>query len=386
MWPKKNTAFVVIHGAGSHRPFATLDKFVRGFAQVLKRSNPNLERWWRHELHRHEDWIEHYVSLAPEGKPKLDFYEYYWDCYMDHRVDLSEVIKWINQISDSARKFYKRNPELSIKHAAGDSDLFDKDGEFKVAGYFILFGWVGRILRLLQRVGIARIPVLSTLITLLLNRASNLMSDMMGDVVIYSTADVRSNNYAVRQRLLSGAVETLKTLLERDDYGQIIVVGHSLGTVIAYDALNRIIVDMNAPGGIRPEQAQKIAGLVTFGSPLDKVALFFREHTGDEEYVRPQILAHLHGLKGRPFPGDQGDINISNPIQRRLDRLQWLNFFHVKDPVSGHLDAYDGVENFECDVTVRGSGEAHTAYWTYDRMYEKIGTAFFKSKLDTLLA
>lgn len=386
MWPKKNTAFVVIHGAGSHRPFAALDKFVRGFTTVLERSNTDLGDWWEHRLRRREDWIEHYISLAPEGRPKLDFYEYYWDNYMDHQVELSEVIQWIDQISTSAKRFYREHPNLSQQYSGAGTGLFDRDGEFKVGGYFILFGWVGRFLRVLQRLGIARIPILSTLITWLLSRAARFMSDMMGDVVIYSTADVRSVNYAIRQRLLAGAVDELKMLLKDDDYEQIIVAGHSLGSVIAYDALNRIIMDVNTVGGVSHKQAQKIAGLVTFGSPLDKVAFFFREQTGEGEFVREQILMHLHGFKGLPADGRDQIVSIDNPVESSLDRAQWLNFYHLNDPVSGSLDAYAVDHNIRSDVPAKRSSDAHAAYWTDDKMFEKIGAAFFKSTLDAFLS
>ena len=190
----------------------------------------------------------------------------------------------------------------------------------------------------------------------------------------------------MRQRVLNGAVEEIKSLLERDDYDQIILVGHSLGSVIAYDALNRIIADMNASGGISPEQTEKIAGLVTFGSPLDKVAFYFRERTHDYEYVRRQILAHVHAFKGRPFPGDPDPITIDNPMEHRLARVRWLNFYHLEDPVSGHLDAYVVDQNVLCDLPVSGTPEAHNMYWTYKPLYETIGAEFFRSALDAFLA
>jgi len=376
MWPKQNTAFVVIHGAGSHRPFEALDWFVRGFRKVLLGSNPDLDAWWRHKLQRHEDWIEHYVSLAPEGRPKLDFYEYYWDLHVDHEVDLREVTKWLDQVSDSAKRFYGKQPELAREHEQKGVDLF-KDGDFKVGGYFVPLGWVGRLLRSLQRIGLARIPVLSTIVRLFLNRASRFMAEMMGDVVIYTGADVRSRSYGIRQRVLTGAVEELMLLLKRDDYEQIVVVGHSLGSLIAYDAFNRIIRDVNAAGGLRLEQAQKLVGLVTFGSPLDKVAFYFREHSPDEAYVRRQILAQLHGFRSRAWPGDQKIINIDNPMQSHLDKVRWLNFYHLQDPVSGHLDAYDVDRNILCEEKVDGPAEAHRVYWDYDRMYEEISAEFF---------
>jgi hypothetical protein len=379
MWPEKNTAFVVIHGAGSHRPFEALDRFLRGFRKVLLNSNPDLDAWWRHTLQRHEDWVENYVSLAPEGKPKLDFYEYYWDLYVDHEIDLREVIKWLGQVSDSAKRFYHGRPELAREHEQKGVDLF-KDGDFKAGGYFVPLGGVGRFLRLLQRIGLARIPVLSTVVRLSLNRASQFMAEMMGDVVIYTGADVRSKSYAVRQNVLKGAVEELLLLLQREDYEQIIVVGHSLGSLIAYDAINRIIRDVNAAGGLRLEQAQKLAGLVTFGSPLDKVAFFFREHIPDEAYMRRQILTQLHGFKSHPWPGDQKVVNLNSPMQRRMENMRWLNFYHLQDPVSGHLDAYDVDRNILCEAKVGGAAEAHRLYWSYDPLYEEIGAEFFGSR------
>jgi pimeloyl-ACP methyl ester carboxylesterase len=211
------------------------------------------------------------------------------------------------------------------------------------------------------------------------------MSEVMGDIVIYTTADVRSNSYAIRQRLLGGAVETLKLLLERDEYDQIIIVGHSLGTLIAYDALNRIILDMNVEGGVHPRNARKLAGFVTFGSPLDKVAFFFREHMPADAYVRRQILAHLHGLKSRPFPGDRNIVDIDNPIQPHMKQLCWLNFYHERDPVSGHLDAYDVDQNILCAAHVKQASKAHVIYWIHDPMYEAIGDRFFKGALDAFL-
>jgi hypothetical protein len=295
------------------------------------------------------------------------------------------VTEWLDQVSESAKKFYRARPELARAHQEQGSNLFG-DGDFKAGGYFIPLGRIARALRFLQRVGLARIPLLSTAVKLALRRASKVMAEMMGDVVIYSTADVRSRNYAIRQRLLQGAVEELTSLCRRDEYEQIIVAGHSLGTVIAYDALNRIVVDANAPGGIRPEHAQKIAGLVTFGSPLDKVAFYFREQAHDEEQVRGQILAHIHGFKSRPIPRPESAAIMDTPIQRRLDDAQWLNFYHLQDPVSGHLDAYDVDRNIPCDVEVAGRAEAHAAYWAHNPMYEAIGEAFFVDGPDVGLA
>jgi uncharacterized C2H2 Zn-finger protein len=225
----------------------------------------------------------------------------------------------------------------------------------------------------------------------------------MQDVTIYCTTYTRAKNYQIRQEVLKGAVNQLKLL--RDMEYNIIVVGHSLGSVIAYDALNRLIVDMSAEvrkTGINqkddlPENVLPVIGLVTFGSVLDKVAFFFREHTADEAYVRRQILNHFH-IFGRivrcpfchdkEFPNEkeltnhinkdhetyecsnsqcdnrvnQGDrvcprcktvlkdpVRIDNPVHNFLDGITWLNVHHPNDHYGGRLDAYKEVANRACN-------------------------------------
>jgi hypothetical protein len=378
MWPKQNTAFLVIHGIGAHRPFETLDAFARGFWDMLKNQNRELKVQWKHKLQRHNDWIENYVSLAPDGKPTLDFYEYYWDCYMVREVTMGEVVRWLDQASVGARRFYHElGKGKAKKHQKAKIDLF-KDGEFEFRGYRrILVAALSQVrwLALLSPL-LGSIPRVGGLIKPLANIASERIVNLLGDLVIYTTSDVRSRNYEIRQKMLSGAVEELRLLLNNDYYQQIIVAGHSLGSVVAYDALNRITQDISSEGGISPDLALKIAGLVTFGSPLDKIAFFFQEHAPRENFVQRQILAHFHSYKGITLPGDNDPIAIDDPIRHDLDKSVWLNFYHLNDLISGHLDAYKLDENIQSRKKV-GIIEAHTHYWKYNRMYRKIAEQFF---------
>ena len=369
MWPKKNTAFVVIHGAGPHDPFETLDAFVRGFWDVVEGQNQGSAIRWHHKLQRHKGWIENYISLAVEGRPALDFYEYYWDSYMDHNIDLAGVLDWLDSASEGAEKFYQDRPKLVKKYEELGVELF-KDGDFKFGSYLILLGRLGRVLR--------AVPVFIRIVEIIPGLAAKIVKGAFGDVVIYTESDFRSRNYVIRQRVLGGAVEELRLLLENDDYERIVVVGHSLGSLIAYDALNRINHDMNVAGGIDPNLATKIVGLVTFGSPLDKIAFFFREGTPEEAFARRQLLAHFHGFKSLGLSEVHEPVPIDNPIEPLLDKARWLNFYHPKDQVAGPLDAYDVDRNILCDEKkVRSSAQAHEIYWEYDPMYEDIAEEFF---------
>jgi hypothetical protein len=393
MWPKQNTAFLVIHGIGAHKPFATLDQFVRTFYEVLKEQNPTLNISIKHKLERHKDWIENYISLESEEMPTLDFYEYYWDCYMVHGVTMAEVMEWLDNASNGAQTFYNKMPELVKKYQSAGVELF-KDGEFEFRGYHRIIVGAASQIRLLSIIGpiLVNMPKVGAIIKPLAHLASDRITNLLGDLVIYTTSDVRARNYEIRQKILSGAVEELRLLLGNNHYGQIIVAGHSLGSVIAYDALNRVFQDMSVDGGICNDLTPKIAGLVTFGSPLDKIAFFFQDRLSPqqdkprkkqefklpENFVQRQILAHFHGYKGIKLPSDYAPIPIDNPFQHQFDKDEsvWLNFFHKNDFVSGSLDAYKPVVNMECkeDVGING---AHNHYWTCKNMYLNIANKYF---------
>lgn len=373
MWPSKNTAFIVIHGVGDHRPFVNMDNFARGFWKMLQREDPNTcaKVSWHHGLLRHENWIENYVSLTADGLPSLQFYEYYWNCYIVRQITSGELIKWLDQVSRGARKFYEDNPEIAAKHREKGVPLF-KDDDLKYLNYlypilanFRWLKWLGPLLLYVPTIG----PVVKALSPAI----SGWLRGFMQDTVIYTSSDVRSQNYAIRQQILNGAVEEIKLLLNHTDC-QIILAGHSLGSVIAYDALNRINLDMNVYGGLDPKLSARIKGLVTFGSPLDKIYFLFREPTSRERYVQRKVLSHFHGYKSLEKDDDQ-PVRISSPIKPLLDDSAWLNFYHLKDLVSGHLDAYRVTDNIEC----KHEKDYHGGYWGSEDMHSAIARCFFKA-------
>jgi len=370
-WPKMDTAFLVIHGVGAHKPFEVLDDFTRNFLDVLK-VDKNVNVKCTHKVQRHNDWIESYIASYIDnsaGMPVLDFYEYYWDCYMTREITLGEVIAWLDKASDGARRFYKEEmPELAKKYEKDGVDLF-KDGEFKPRGYSILLNSLGPIQLLIRVMSYLH---LNCMIERLLEWPS------FKDLVTYTTSDVRSQNYEIRRRILDGAVEELNLLLKSKRYKQIVVVGHSLGSVIAYDALDRIAHDMNVPGGIQVDAASQIKGLVTLGSPLDKVAFFFTEHMPRKNWIQRAILAHFHNFKRRELTIDKPFKDIGDPFQTKLG-ARWLNFYHEKDLISGHLDAYyvADEDNVLCKETIPGTS-VHSCYWQLRReFHDKIIQCFF---------
>jgi hypothetical protein len=360
---------LVIHGIGEQNPFETLDMFARTLWDVLDPRPQGARVDGRHAFKVRDGWTEHYLTLvrADTGEPVVDLHEYYWAYQMEEQIAFPELVDWLLKASDGARKYYAENEELRQKYEA-------RGRQVKPRWYLRHVGWALRGLGFLRSLGVSAIPHLDWLIRGLMQPATRLVVDYVGDVALYTTMDVKSKRYQIRSRILEESVKLLKGLLE--EYDRIVVVGHSLGSVIAFDTLNLVNLAMNT-GAIPPDQRARIIGLVTFGSPLDKIAFFFREHTPDDQSLRRQILAHLHSFKGRDLDFRKNARVVANPIATYLEHVRWLNFWDPEDPVSGHLDFYDipDKDNVRYDMH-KPWGVAHLGYWTYRPMYERIAHEF----------
>lgn len=216
--------------------------------------------------------------------------------------------------------------------------------------------------------------------------------DYVGDIAVYVTADAKQASYEARTAILKASTAALARLLRRHD--RVIVLGHSLGSVIAYDTINELLSrvwaspDAGTPPAQPPVDATnlgRLQGLVTFGSPLDKVYYFFREHVASDQAVRAQILSFLYsfrrGYSGRTY----GDFKFSYAAPAGPDPsafpdlgpgFRWINFWAFMDPVSGPLHFYrlEQADRLRCRYWIWGL--AHLAYWNDQRLYGTIAERF----------
>jgi hypothetical protein len=406
---EKRTAILVIHGVGPHTPFEVLDSFVRGFHEEFQKKNPSSVITAQHKLKKRKDWLgrgidwaQNCVSLSVAGhKGFIDFYEYFWDIYMIHDVKLGEAFKLLIKASKNAKEFYKDHPSLLPKAMdIGEYVRKRKFGtgevEFRPAGYLNLLGPFFRglsnflpyfpfLINILEWWASTQLPIISQLFKAVGMFIEKAAQDFIGDLVRYLDLDPRSAHFEIRQMIINGALDELRELVQGNSYDQIIIAGHSLGSVIAYDTLNRLIQDTNI-GRMTEKEASKIIGLVTFGSPLDKIALFFREHVEEGKEIQRQILANQYTFhtfrtpRTRSLVEAKPRIDIGTPIEFDLSGTRWLNFYYPPDLVSGRLDLYnlkypppqnlkdDKGENLkDGNILIkgkfRGLGMAHSCYW-----------------------
>jgi hypothetical protein len=135
-----------------------------------------------------------------------------------------------------------------------------------------------------------------------------------------------------RQKIKELALDTLMPLYsargattEAPLYSKVAVIGHSLGSVIAYDTLNKLLMLdelLNNQFGV----AERTCLLETFGSPLDKTAFFF-SYQGTENFnIREQLASCVQPL-------------IQN--YSRFRKFPWVNVYSPSDIICGQLKFYD---------------------------------------------
>jgi hypothetical protein len=159
----------------------------------------------------------------------------------------------------------------------------------------------------------------------------NLIVEYVGDVAIYVTPNKLDAFAAVREKIKDTAYNSAHAVFlakaqaaNELEYGKVAIVGHSLGSVIAYDTLNRLINE-DVLSGSQIQIARRTSMLLTFGSPLDKIAFFFTVISKNTRHIREQLASVVQPLIQdygyRPYP--------------------WVNVFSGNDIVCGSLDFYD---------------------------------------------
>lgn len=414
----KRTAILVIHGVGEQNPFDTLDGFVCGLYKCLQIQDGQStvsHRVTKRDAVGGGNWTESFIQFdayTPDHAYHMDVHECYWADLTEKKISVEEVFSWMGGTLLGAVRFYKiilanlkgrmakpgAQPKklqvaasqiwlavnllifgyglilflLLLFAVFNPFDLFGSDSSLKglIAGY-----WVQGSAGLAALYGLTRFK---TLVSFLKKKLGIVLIDYIGDVAIYTTTDEKSRHFQLRQQILARTQTLFENILNDPRYDRVIVAGHSLGSVIAYDVLNRINIKENV-GQMPPLPVKKIAGLVTFGSPLDKVALFFGQHAGRHQHVRRQIMEQLYSFRAVPLDPTPNVFRVGNPIEQKLDGFPWVNYWSSLDPISGYLDFYMPLDNVHLDV--KGWwGTAHVKYWETDAMYADMLKRYFPGR------
>lgn len=381
-FPQGRTAFIVIHGIGEQNPFEALDSFTRGMVKQLESQGVPLGAAHRIAERKNaagSEWTESYVRLTPPaGNDVIDIHECYWAYLTEEKISVTEVWQWVERTLEGTRNFYRENEELVHQYEKDGKVRFRLERVARDLRWLSLLYPVIRfaivLLSLFSR--ITQLQFIEKMIAGLNRLLKPILVGYIGDIAIYTTMDAKSRFFQLRQQILAHTETLLEAVLADQDYDRVIIAGHSLGSVIAYDTLNRLNIKANLASGSQIP-IHKVAGLITFGSPLDKIAFFFREHAGKDQCVRRQIMEQLHSFKAKPLSLAPNAFTLTNPITPKLDDIPWVNYFNEKDPVSGHLDFYTipDKDNVKLDLP-EPWGVAHVGYWEHGPFYADIAGRF----------
>lgn len=216
-------AIVVIHSVGSQRPLSTVRSLTHALVGDAKRWNKPDQMSDSYELRR-------FQLTRGEDRPRTDLFELYWADEIPG-TQVGQVLSWLRSI------MFRRPSTVS--------------GALRPIAYLCWATLVlaaAAVLALLLTIGIdgigrlwtaesdlAQVAWISTGLSLLSATASSLLIGTLGNAARY--LDVTPGNLAVRQSIRQHGVDLLRRLHAEGGYDRIVIVGHSLGSVIGYDII-----------------------------------------------------------------------------------------------------------------------------------------------------
>jgi len=238
-------AVIVIHGIGQQQPMHTLRAFVKAV--------------WSEDKEIHSKWAGTHVWSKPDqvtrnyelrrlstpqnrGKLETDFFEFYW-AHLMYGTGYGHLFGW-------AKTLLWRRPVTVLPRLRFAFALSWLLVIVVLAGWLIVLATrlSGAEVSLLERIPLWLAAALMTALTLAIPALGYVMRENIGDAARYLHPAPR--NIQRRQEIRSSGVELLHELHERG-YDRIVVVGHSLGSVIGYDILTYAFPDYKYPA--KPE-------------------------------------------------------------------------------------------------------------------------------------
>lgn len=238
-------AVLIIHGIGEQRPMDTLRSFVGAVwtsDTSLHRDHPQGASCWSkpYELSQNFE-LRRLTTAENQAGLKTDFFEFYW-AHLMQGTKVSHVVSW-------ARSVLLRTPAsvpkplrllygvLWLAVIAGLA--LSACAAWRAAMGEVQPWWLKWLL------GLVVAPIVTMVLT-----------DIVGDAARY--LHVAPPNIQSRHAIRSAGLQVLESL-HKQGYERIVVVGHSLGTVIAYDILSHAWAVM---GGGKPAATDEVLAAV----------------------------------------------------------------------------------------------------------------------------
>jgi pimeloyl-ACP methyl ester carboxylesterase len=174
-----------------------------------------------------------------------------------------------------------------------------------------------------------------------------------------------------RREILDLGFALLQHLLLDDQCERIVVVGHSLGTAIAYDTL--LQAGRYNRARVNALNLEKIEAFITLGSPLDKIHWFFESYQSRCFRYR-KVVEELRGDIGTPPFAASG-----------IPRIYWLNLWDKADPISGSLETPSSdtsleirIDNYHVNFRSLNPSSCHCGYFKDPTVLDLLSKIIFE--------
>jgi hypothetical protein len=235
-------AVLMIHGIGNQRPMQTL----RSFVDTVWTDHKTIHnKYAGSHVWSKPDNVSNNFELRRLSTPRnaaditTDFYEFYW-AHLMHGTGYGHLFSWLFSL-------------LWRKPGSVPSGLKSTFYLLWTIFFAVISGW-GLVIgdgviyeqgeELLERVPVWVAVILTICTMVTFGFLSFMMKEVIGDAARYLRPSAQ--NIQRRHEVRTAGVDLLKQLHERG-YDRIIIVGHSLGSVIGYDILTYAFPDYNVP-------------------------------------------------------------------------------------------------------------------------------------------
>lgn len=368
----ERVAVVVVHGMGNQFPMETLREFVEALQpkDTVLYSSPN------------RITADREVRRLSISKQPFDYYEYYWAHQMEE-PGIGKVLQW------SFKLLFMQTPSASLKKHITLVRLVVVLLPLLLLG---LAGWIYWLFKdqisgfiKISVYGLSVLVVLRFIWSLITSTLVGTIQSSVGDVIKYTIPS--PENIAVRDKIRKNGIELLRNLHDAKKadrstpkYGKIILVGHSLGSIVAYDILSSLFAEYhgaykNIPDDIVQTELAALLGM--YNNPVhDKNLYQNTQQKLFDEYkaVGNQWRVHQFITMGAPLTHAS---MILNKKPQDFVRKKNQREFPVSPPQLDHEDNhfafnYDFKTATEKPVTIKMLHHAaHFAVTQWTNIYFK---------------
>ncbi len=187
--------------------------------------------------------------------------------------------------------------------------------------------------------------------------------DYIGDIEVYVSRDSKNTRFTAREQIRGRAVDAIRAALtSREDYAEVLVLGHSLGSVVGLDALRE--VRRQAGTALTLDQFRRLTAFVTFGSPLEKTRFFFDRISPDDGGRWIEFLLEIQQTFVLRVPAP---VVVPGPGQEH--RIRWYNFWYFADLIANSLESYNGARMPDL-VTVSQLPQPGMSPWVHSAYFD----------------